>query len=163
MKSKLLNKDMCKINMTGVIVLVVSFFLLFGGIYLLATDVDFFLTQQTCKGTFRMINDGNNAIRVDIKYYNTFKKIQFQRVKQFENSYRYILKKQDSNNVDIIYTKWFDQVFIKNLETPRFLILFFEALLILFSLVGIKAGSKTIIKPKEVTNETFFATVNEQS
>lgn len=128
-------------RVTAVIIFFGSTLLFFGVIYLLATDIDFFLNKQFVNGTFKVINEEDNKIKVSLSYYDNYRKKEMQIVKKLSNSYRNALHELDSNNVTIVYTKWFNQAYINEVKTPKMLILVFEIAIALFLSLGIRWGS----------------------
>lgn len=127
-------------KVTGIIVFVGSVLLFIGVIYLLATDIDFFLNKQFVNGNFKTLKEENNKIELSLSYYDIYRKQEVQTINKFAISYRNTLQELDSNNVTIIYTKWFKQAYISEVKSPKYLILFFEAAIALFLSMGIRWG-----------------------
>lgn len=119
-------------------VLLFSFLLFIGVIYLLATDVDYFINHKTTSGKLETLRDYNNKIELKISYYDEYKNADVQKEKRFKSSYRYILQRKDSNIASITYTKWFDQIFVNDVKKPKALILIFEIIMLITMAYGIK-------------------------
>ncbi len=129
---------------TAIIVFVGCVILFIGTVYLFATDVDFFLNKRVVNGKLKVIGETNNKIELNISYYNGYKNKSVQKAKKVSNSYRNKIEELDSNNTTIIYTKWFNQVYVSEIKKPKILILFLEVIMLFFFSIGIKGSWKEL-------------------
>jgi hypothetical protein len=131
---------MGKKKVTAIIVFVGSIILFVGVMFLLATDIDFFLNKQFVNGDFKILKEEKNKIELGLSYYDKNRKEQVQTTQNIASSYRSRLHELDSNNVRIIYGKWFNQAYLSEIKSPRILILFFETALAFFLSMGVRWG-----------------------
>lgn len=139
-----MSKSTSEIKLTAVIVLVTCILLFAGLIYLLGTDLDFFINQKSGDGKFRILKALNKEIEIEIYYYDEYQSVNIKKVKRIKNNYGTKLITIDSNNVIITYTKWFDQTFVENIKKPRILILVFEIIMLFLIGGGIKWSWKEL-------------------
>jgi len=132
-------------KITAIIVFFGCVLLFTGVVYLLATDVDFFLNKQIVDGKFKIVKEVNNKIEINITYYDKYKNGNVEKTIKIGTSFRNKLQTLDSNNVTIIYTKWFNQAYISEIKKPRILILLLEIIMMLFCSLGMKWGWKELL------------------
>lgn len=112
-------------------------FLLLGGLYVIATDLDFFITQKEAMGKFKTRAIYNKKIELEIEFSDEYREKAIKLNKKFNLNYRDNLQKLDSSHTKILYTKWFNQVYISEIKRPRIMILIIELVLLSIALIGV--------------------------
>lgn len=137
------NKQLVK-RISGVLIILFSIFLFLVMIWSILYDIDFFITKKEGLGSYHVISNKENKIKIALNYYDSYKSTTKTKTKSYRIGYLSEIQAIDSNKSPLIYTKWFSQVYLGRIKTPTFLILLLEIAMVWFAVIGIKAGLREI-------------------
>lgn len=108
-------------------------------LYNFISHIDFFFNKTDSTGYLNLLkesNDGGGYI-VETKYFNKFN--QKETIRKKTLGYKTAKKVGYNANVQIVYSKWFDQVYIKGVKEPSGTIFILDFIGFVLVFIGFKA------------------------
>jgi hypothetical protein len=116
-------------------------------IYLFLNHVDYFFTRKVADAEIISKEESGkkNGIVFTLNYFN--KHVGHLRQVKIKTSYSMNKTIQDQNlkSIKVIYSKWFNQVLIKDYKNPKYAIFIFDFVIFLLMWFGIQYGRKGLI------------------